>query len=60
MTGTEAVKHLKDFLNSPEYEEPTAEQLEAIETAICLLSKKHKLSNERDEDKGITTIIVLI
>ena len=50
MTGTEAVKHLKDFLNSPEYEEPTAEQLEAIETAICLLSKKHKLSNERDEE----------
>ena len=45
MTGTEAVKHLKDFLNSPEYEEPTAEQLEAIQTAIYLLSKKKTASN---------------
>lgn len=54
MTGTEAVKHLREILNNPEQASPTGEQLEAIQTAIYLLSKKHKLSNEREELKQVT------
>lgn len=50
MTGTEAVKHLREILNNPEQASPTGEQLEAIQTAIYLLSKKKTSAHDRDEE----------